>query len=70
MTPKEIGNAIRAFRSPTCPACGETKELRNDPFCDHCLSLLPADLLERATDRDTYLEAFTPALEFLRSRKV
>jgi len=69
MTPNEIGNAIRAFRSPTCPACGDPKELRTDPFCDSCLSLLPAGLLERVTDRETYLEGFTPAVEFLRSRK-
>ena len=67
MTPNEIGNAIRAFRSPTCPACGAEKELRTDPFCDGCLSRLPADLLERVTDRDTYLEAFNPALEYLRA---
>ena len=68
MTPNEIGNAIRAFRSPACPACGQPKELRTDPFCDDCLSRLPADLLESVTDRDTYLEGFNPALEYLRSQ--
>jgi hypothetical protein len=67
MTTDEIGNAIRAFRSPTCPACGGLKELRADPFCDDCLARLPSDLLERVTDRGTYLEGFTPAFEYLRS---
>ena len=67
MTTDEIGNAIRAFRSPMCPACGGLKELRADPFCDDCLARLPSDLLERVTDRGTYLEGFTPAFEYLRS---
>jgi hypothetical protein len=67
MTPNEIGDAIRAFRSPTCPACGGSKELRTDPFCDSCLARLPSDLLERVTTRETYLEGYTPAFEYLRS---
>lgn len=67
MTPDEIGNAIRAFRSQACTACGGIKDLRTDPFCDNCLSRLPADLLERVTDRETYLEGFNPAFQYLRA---
>jgi hypothetical protein len=69
MTPNQIGDAIRAFRSKTCPACGSLKEIASNPFCDDCLSRLPADLLEIVTDRDTYLDGFTPALEYLSSRE-
>lgn len=69
MTPGEIGSAIHAFLSEVCPACAKEKVRLADPFCPECMELLPADLLEGVTDRDTYLECFGPAMEHLRRWK-
>ena len=71
MSSDEIGMAIRSFLSETCPACGKSKTVAEDPFCEDCLALLPPDLLEAATDRSTYLDAFAPALNAItRARSV
>jgi hypothetical protein len=65
MTPEEIGAAIRAFRADKCPACEVLKKKKSDPFCDACLSRLPADLQEDISDHGLFLEAFHPALSYL-----
>ena len=66
MSPNEIGNAIEAFMSDVCPACDGRKVAPADAFCLDCQERLPADLLELVTDRETYLEAFAPAMRHLR----
>ena len=65
MTPEEIGAAIQAFLSESCPACGSEKASRMDPFCTECLDKLPRELWARVTRRDEYLQAFGPAMEYL-----
>ena len=67
MTPEEIGNAIRAFRSRNCPACDSTKANRFDPFCDSCLDRLPSDLHEGVNSHKKFIESFGPSLNYLRN---
>jgi hypothetical protein len=67
LTPQQIGDAIRSFRSRNCPACGAEKVSREVPFCTECLDRLPAELHARVMDRDKYIGAFHAALEHLRT---
>ena len=67
MNSNQIGDAIRAYRSDTCPACAAEKLIPADPFCLDCLERLPAGLLESVTDRETFLEAFGPAMAHLKN---
>ena len=67
MTPDEIGNAIRAFRSRQCPACGTEKANRNDPFCEPCVDRLPSELQEGVIVHSKFIEHFGPALGYLRA---
>lgn len=66
MTPEEIGNAIRAFRSRNCPACDSAKANRHDPFCEPCLDRLPTDLHEGVSNHKKFIESFGPSLNYLR----
>ena len=66
MTPEDIGNAIRAFRSRNCPACGSTKANRIDPFCDPCLDRLPDELQEGVIAHSKFIESFGPSLTYLK----
>ena len=66
MTPDEIGNAIRAFRSRNCPACGTEKINRSDPFCEPCVDRLPSHLQEGVIIHSKFIENFGPALRYLR----
>ena len=65
MLPAEIGRAIRAFMSENCPACGEQKHRRADPFCPECLHRLPDPLIERLSQKEHFIQAFGPAMEQL-----
>ena len=67
MTPEEIGNAIRAFRSRNCPACDSEKANRHDPFCETCFDRLPTDLHEGVSSHGKFIEAFGPSLNYLRT---
>lgn len=67
MTPEDIGNAIRAFRTRNCPACGSAKADRYDPFCETCIDRLPSDLHEGVTIHSKFIEFYGPALNYLRS---
>ena len=67
MTPEDIGNAIRAFRSRNCPACGSEKANRFDPFCDSCVDRLPSDMHEGVVMHSKFIEFFGPALNYLKS---
>ena len=62
----QIGTAIRAFRSESCPACDGQKYKINDPFCKGCLLRLPLNFLEAFADRSRFLELFHPAMALLR----
>jgi hypothetical protein len=62
MTPDEIGNAIRAFRSKSCPACEGEKGHLHDTFCTACTASLPKEMREGIANRDTYLETFGPSM--------
>lgn len=66
MTPEDIGNAIRAFRSRSCPACDSEKADRFDPFCGSCLDRLPSDLHEGVSSHKKFIESFGPSLSYLR----
>ena len=65
MTPEEIGNAIRAFRTRNCPACESEKGNRQDPFCEDCLDRLPSDLHEGVLSHAQFIEYFGPSLSYL-----
>ena len=69
LTPKEIGEAIRAFRAPNCPACEGEKDHRNDPFCRGCIEQLPHELQLRVVLREEFIDAFWPAMEHLRDSR-
>ena len=69
MTPKEIGAAIRAFRSENCPACGAAKPKRTDPFCGDCWRSLPFELQEDVADDKLFLDSFYPALSYLNANQ-
>ena len=66
MTPEEIGNAIRAFRSRNCPACDSEKVNRQDPFCEPCLDRLPSHLHEGVVSHGQFIDFFGPSLSYLR----
>ena len=66
MTPEQIGNAIRAFQSPNCPACDAEKGNRNDPFCEPCLDRLPLHLQEGVISYSRFIEFFGPSLSYLK----
>ena len=66
MSPEEIGNAIRAFRSRNCPACDSEKGNRNDPFCEPCLDRLPSNLQEGVINHSKFIEFFGPSLNYLK----
>ena len=66
MTPEDIGNAIRAFRSRNCPACDSEKANRHEPFCESCLDRLPSDLHESVSSHAKFIESFGPSLSYLR----
>ena len=67
LTPNQIGDAIRAFRAPNCPACEGEKLQRNDPFCRECIEKLPHELQLRVMLREEFIDAFWPAIEHLRT---
>jgi hypothetical protein len=67
LEPEQIGEAIRAFRAESCPACGGRKDLKSKPFCDECLRLLPLELRDRISDNSNFIETFHPAMKYLRS---
>ena len=69
LTPKEIGDAIRAFRAAECPSCNGEKRHRDDPFCPDCLNTLPHDLQLRVVLREEFIDAFWPAMEHLRTNR-
>ena len=66
LSPAQIGNAIRAIRAETCPACGVAKPSR-ETFCAGCTERLPLDVRVRLTDRDHYLATFSEAVAHLDS---
>ena len=63
----QIGAAIRAFRSETCPSCDDQKVRRTDPFCLQCLERLPIGFRDALRDTSRFIELFHPAMEFLRN---
>lgn len=69
MTSKMMGAAIRAFMSPTCPACGIEKDT-SDAFCDGCSELLTPDIRAALAEKETFIETFHPAMDRIaKSRK-
>lgn len=63
----QIGLAIRAYRSETCPACGREKTKVTDPFCDACFVRLPLSYRDAFCDRSRFIELFHPALAHLQN---
>ena len=70
LTSAQIGVAIRAFRSETCPACGIEKYRSLESFCEECLRRLPSYLCEGVSDRDRFIELFHPALAYLQQEAI
>lgn len=62
----QIGAAIKAFRSESCPSCDGEKVTLADPFCSQCYERLPQDYRDAFRDRSRFIELFHPAMEHLR----
>ena len=62
----QIGAAIRAYRSESCPSCDAEKVTVEDPFCKQCLEQLPLSFRDGFQDRSRFIELFHPALAHLR----
>lgn len=65
LTPMQIGTAIRAFMSETCPVCEGEKGKPVDPFCATCLGRLPAEIKAKVSDRRHFIAVFQSASEYL-----
>ncbi len=69
LEPKQIGQAIRAFRADECPACGGEKMHIANPFCLKCITRLTPVLATAVADRSTFIVAFHPAMNYLKAEK-
>lgn len=65
LTSGEIGDAVTAFQSELCPACGTEKYWRLETFCADCQGRLPPYLKEGMSDRSRYTELFRASLTYL-----
>ena len=64
----QIGAAIRAFRSETCPWCNGEKAEVTDPFCDECLLRLPLSYRHGFCDRSNFIDLYHSALAHLQEQ--
>ena len=70
LTSAQVGAAVKAFRSESCPACGVEKYRSLETFCEDCMRRLPPHLREGISDRSRYVELFHPALDFIKQNAV
>lgn len=66
---REIGDAIRAFRSEKCPACGVVKDPPTETLCRGCLAELPPEPLGSISEYRTYIDAFHASMRFLEAKR-